>query len=259
MPTPQKLSVVIPAYNEEAVIAATLRALTAKLDAEQIDYELLVANDASRDGTLAVLESVAQEIPRLRWVTNPGPLHGYGHAVRTGLAHYRGDAVAVVMADGADSPADLVAYWRAIEQGADCAFGTRFGAQSDVRGYPPLKRIANRAGNWLITRLTGHSYTDFTNGFKCFRRHVVEGAMQPLVCGDFNLTIEMSLKAILSGASYKVVPNSWIEREAGVSKFHLWKLMRLYLVTLVYVLLDAKLKAGGRRRQGNSIPRTRKK
>jgi dolichol-phosphate mannosyltransferase len=242
------LSVVIPAYNEQAVIAPTLRALAAALDAEAIDYELLVANDASTDGTLAVLESLAAELPRLRHVTNPGPLHGYGHAVRTGLAHFRGDAVAVVMADGADSPADLIAYWRAIEAGYDCAFGMRFGARSDVRGYPAAKRLANRLGNRLIARLTGHSYTDFTNGFKCFRRHIVEGAMQPLVCGDFNLTIEMSLKAALSGASYQVLPNSWVEREAGVSKFQLWKLMRLYLLTLVYVLLDAKLKAGGRRR-----------
>lgn len=248
MSDPALLSVVIPAYNEAAVIAPTLRALATALDAEGIAYELVVANDASTDATLEVVEALMAELQHLRHVTNPGPLHGYGHAVRTGLAAFRGDAVAVVMADGADSPADLVAYWRAIEAGADCAFGMRFGPQSDVRGYPAAKRFANRLGNRLIARLTGHDYTDFTNGFKCFRRHVVERAMQPLVCGDFNLTIEMALKAVLSGASYTVVPNSWVERAAGESKFRLLRLMRLYLVTLHYCLLDARLRRGGYRR-----------
>src|SRR4051812_26101471 len=92
------LSVVVPAYNEEAVIAPPLRALIAHLDREQIDYEILVVTDASRDGTEAVLFELETTSRHLRHVTNPGP-HGYGCAVRHGLGHFKGDAVVVMMAD----------------------------------------------------------------------------------------------------------------------------------------------------------------
>lgn len=243
---PRLLSVVVPAYNEEAVIAETLRALIDTLDQQDFDYEIVVVNDASRDRTEAILIEMERTAPHLRHVNNDG-LHGYGHAVRCGLANFRGDAVVVAMADGADSPADLVRYFLKIREGYDCAFGMRFGPDSNVKGYPPLKRLANRVGNRLIALVVGESYTDFTNGFKCFRRHVID-EMQPLICGQFNLTIEMSLKAVLGGASYAVVPNSWIERAAGTSKFKLLELSWLYLLTIVYCLLHARLRRTGANR-----------
>lgn len=249
-PTPGQrfmLSVVIPAYNESAVIADTLRALIAALGRQSFDWEILVVNDASRDKTEDVLLAMERTEPRVRHLNNRGR-HGYGHAVRCGLADFRGDAVIVAMADGSDAPDDLVQYALKLGEGYQCAFGMRFGHNSDVRGYPVLKRIANRLGNRLIALLVGQSYTDFTNGFKGFSRHVVEHLMQPLVSGGFNLTIEMSLKAVLGGATFAVVPNSWVQRSAGESKFRLFSLSWLYLMTIVYCLIDARLKRGGARR-----------
>jgi dolichol-phosphate mannosyltransferase len=241
------VSVVIPAYNEAAVIEDTLRALVATLSRQPFGWEILVVNDASRDRTEEVLLALEQTEPRLRHTNNQGR-HGYGHAVRCGLADFRGDAVIVAMADGSDAPDDLVQYAIKLQEGYQCAFGMRFGPNSDVRGYPAIKRVANRLGNRLIAWLVGQSYTDFTNGFKGFRRHVVEHLMQPLVCGEFNLTIEMSLKAVLGGATFAVVPNSWVQRSAGESKFRLLSLSWLYLMTIVYCLIDARLKRGGARR-----------
>ncbi len=237
------LSVVMPAYNEEAVIADTVRALAVELDRNAIAYEILVVNDKSRDGTEAVLLDLERALLNLRHVNNPGP-HGYGCAVRHGLAHFRGDAVVVAMADGSDAPSDVVAYFRKIEEGYDCAFGMRFAPGTQVVGYPRAKRLLNRAGNRLIAWLVGSDYTDFTNGFKCFRREVIE-RMQPLVGAQFNLTIEMSIKAVLGGARFAVVPNSWIERAGGVSKFRLIQAGTLYLATIAYCLLQHRLARGG--------------
>lgn len=237
------LSVVMPAYNEAAVIADTVRALAAELDRHDFAYEILVVNDKSRDETEQVLVELETSFPHLRHVNNPGP-HGYGCAVRCGLAHFRGDAVVVAMADGSDAPADVVAYARKIIEGYDCAFGMRFGPGTQVVGYPVLKRWLNRAGNRLIAGLLGSDYTDFTNGFKCFRREVIE-RMQPLVGAQFNLTIEMSIKAVLGGARFAVVPNSWIERAGGVSKFRLVQAGSLYLATIAYCLLQHRLARGG--------------
>ena len=240
------LSIVMPAYNEAAVIADTVRALAAELDRQDFAYEILVVNDASRDATETVLIELEQSFPHLRHVTNPGP-YGYGCAVRLGLAQFRGDAVVVAMADGSDAPGDVVAYFRKIQQGFDCAFGMRFGAGTRVEGYPRFKRLLNRAGNWLIARLVGSDYADFTNGFKCFSRAVIE-RMQPLVGAQFNLTIEMSMKAVLGGARFAVIPNSWVQREGGVSKFRLVQAGGLYLATIAYCLLQHRLARGGVRR-----------
>ncbi len=246
------LSIVVPAYNEEAVIAATLRALIAHLDREQIDYEIIVVNDASRDGTETVLLGLEADFPRLRHIINPGP-HGYGCAVRCGLLHFTGDAVVVVMADGSDRPEDVVAYFRKIQEGYDCAFGMRFGPNARVTGYPRFKRVLNRAGNRLVAWSVGSDYTDFTNGFKCFRREVI-ARIQPLVGAQFNLTIEMSMKAVLSGARFAVVPNSWIERSEGVSKFRVLRLSWMYLLTILYCLIQHKLAGDGivREKPGSS-------
>ena len=237
------LSVVVPAYNEEAVIEVTMRALTGCLDKQNFDYEIVVVNDASRDGTEAVLLRLETELPKLRHVTNPGP-HGYGCAVRHGLKHFHGDAVVVAMADGSDSPEDVVAYFRKIQEGYDCAFGMRFGPGAVVTGYPVFKRAMNRAGNRLIAWLVGQDYTDFTNGFKCFHRDVI-ARIEPLVGAQFNLTVEMSIKAVLTGARFAVLPNSWIDRAGGVSKFRLFQAGWLYLLTIAYCLIQNRLARGG--------------
>lgn len=234
----RSLSVVIPAYNEAEVIATTLHALIARLDREQIDYEIIVVNDASRDATATVLRELAAATPRLRPRDNPGP-HGYGGAVRHGLAHTVGDAVVVVMADGSDAPEDVVAYFRKMQEGYDCAFGMRFGRDARVIGYPWFKRLLNRAGNRLIAWLVGSDYTDFTNGFKCFHRDVI-ARIQPLTAVGFNLTIEMSIKAVLSGARVAVVPNSWIGRAGGESKFRVLSVSWQYLRTIADCLRQAR-------------------
>lgn len=241
-----KVSVVIPAYNEEAVIEATVRALSGALNAAGLAYEVRVVDDQSTDATWAVLIRLSAELPSLRPFRNPGQ-GGYGLAVRAGLGSFEGDAVIVSMADGSDSPADVVAYARALAGGFDCAFGNRFSGQTAVQDYPLVKKILNRAGNLLIARLTGYrSYRDFTNGFKGYRRHVVD-AMSPLVSADFNLTVEMSIKAVLSGATVQVIPNSWRDRDGGVSKFNLGRLGPRYLATIAWCLLGDYVKRAGAR------------
>ena len=241
-----KVSVVIPAYNEEAVIEATVRALCSALEAAGMAHEVRVVDDQSSDSTWAILSRLSAEIPAVTPVRNEGK-GGYGLAVRAGLGTFEGDAVIVSMADGSDSPSDVVAYARALAGGFDCAFGNRFSGQTQVQDYPLMKKVLNRAGNMTIAYLTGYRhYRDFTNGFKGYRRHVVE-AMNPLISADFNLTVEMSVKAVLSGASVQVIPNSWRDRDGGVSKFNLGRLGPRYLATIAYCLLGYYIRRAGAR------------
>ena len=242
-----KVSVVIPCYNEEAGIEATVTALAESLDDGGFDYELRLVDDGSRDRTWEVLQSLQQRFPAVRPLKNTG-CGGYGMAVKAGLDTFEGDGVIVAMADGSESPGDVVAYAHALAEGNDCAFGTRFTGQTEVRGYPPVKRIFNRLGNWLIARLTGCTYDDYTNGFKGFRRPVID-SMQPLVSADFNLTVEMSIKAVQSGARFKVIPNHWQTREAGESGFNMLRLGPRYLWTIAYCIIGHYLRTAGARKR----------
>jgi len=233
------LSVVIPAHNEEGRIEATVRELHAALADAGISHEILVVNDNSRDRTEEVLTHLQQQIPELRHVNNEPP-NGFGFAVRTGLASFRGDAVAIVMADSSDSPEDLVAFHRKMQEGYECVFGSRFMRGARVVDYPWPKLMMNRVANFLIRLLFWSGYNDTTNAFKLYRRSVIAG-LQPLLACHFNLTVELPLKAIVRGYSYAVVPTSWFNRTEGVSKFKIKEMGSRYLFIVLYCYLEKYL------------------
>lgn len=241
------LSVVIPAHNEEGHIAETVEQLTAALRLAEIIYEILVVNDNSTDGTERVLASLCAEDGSVRYINNPPPA-GFGFAVRRGLAEFRGDAVAIVMADGSDDPPDLVRFYRKLESGYDCVFGSRFMRGSRIIGYPKLKLLLNRSGNLLIHLLFLLRYNDVTNAFKLYRRSAIAGT-QPLLSHHFNLTVELPLKCIARGYRYAVLENSWKNRKAGVSKLRIKEMGSRYLFIILYCWLERALSRGDYRDQ----------
>jgi dolichol-phosphate mannosyltransferase len=243
-----KLSVVIPAHNEEATVGETVESLISALAREGIEHELIVVDDSSTDGTAAVVERLAAEHPQVRCLPSPYR-NGFGFAVRAGLEAFEGDAVAIVMADGSDGPEDLVSYSRLLEEGYECAFGSRFVHGSKVTEYPRSKLIMNRIVNWGIRVLFRHGYNDTTNAFKAYRREVIEN-VQPLLSHHFNLTVELPLKAVVRGYSYGIVPISWTNRKAGISKLSLNEMGSRYLFIVLYVFLEHHLSRGDYRRDG---------
>ena len=238
-----KLSVVIPAYNESENIEKTVRAFYDKLKEEHIEHEILVINDYSRDNTLEVLEGLEKEIPTLRHLTNTAP-NGYGYACRKGLENYEGDCVAVTMADLSDDPADLVKYYRTMEEkGCDMVFGDRWCKEAKVVGYPHKKLWLNRLVNHCIRFLFCFKYKDVTNGFKLFSRETMDG-LKPFISGQFSLALELPLKGIIRGYSYEVVPNNWYNRELGESNLKLKAMFFRYTFILNYCLNEKLFSMG---------------
>jgi len=244
-------SIVIPARNEEGCIADTIESILKATTEASIPTEFVVVDDGSTDSTAAVVLSLAKRYTCVRLVCNEGR-HGFGMAVRTGLQHFTGDAVAIVMADGSDSPADVVAYCRKLQEGCDCVFGSRFVRGGKVYDYPAHKLLLNRLANWFIKTIFRLPFNDITNAFKCYRAEVIDG-IQPLISPHFNLTVEMPLKAIVRGYSYEVVPISWTNRKFGVSKLKIKEMGSRYLFIVMYIWLEKMLARGDYHRQHNKV------
>jgi dolichol-phosphate mannosyltransferase len=105
------------------------------------------------------------------------------------------------------------------------------------------KLILNRAGNTFIRILFGLRYDDITNAFKLYRREVIDG-LKPLLSHHFNLTVELPLKAIVRGYTYAVVPNTWINRNTGVSKLKIKEMGSRYLFIIFYCFIEKWLSRG---------------
>ncbi len=232
-----KLSIVIPARNEEGMIVQTVTHLRDYLDQAGVrNHEILVIDDGSRDRTGDLVQAEHERDPRIKVLPNLGR-NGFGRAVAHGLNHFTGDAVIVVMADASDAPEDIVRYYHILRDEADCAFGSRFIRGSQVVDYPKFKLVINRIVNFMIRLMFNSPYNDTTNAFKGYRADVIE-ACKPFVSPHFNLTIELPLKAIVRGYSYKIVPITWRNRDIGVSQLKLKEQGSRYLFTLLTVWFE---------------------
>ncbi|MCF8342945.1 MAG: glycosyltransferase family 2 protein [Chitinophagaceae bacterium] len=170
-----KLSIVIPAYNEEGCISETINVLYKTLNKYKITHEIIVINDNSSDNTENILIKLKSSIHSLIYFTNNG-LNGFGHAVRMGLENFTGDCVAIVMADLSDDPVDLVRFYhRMIEDDVDCVFGSRFIKGGKLIDYTMHKFFINRLANNIIRLVIGIKYNDATNAFKLYKRSTIEG------------------------------------------------------------------------------------
>jgi dolichol-phosphate mannosyltransferase len=239
-----KLSVVIPAYNEALNLPDTLSAFYRELLNNNIEHEILVVNDNSKDNTAEVLQQLQLTIPTLSTVFNPAPHNGFGYAVRKGLENFKGDCVAIVMADLSDAPGDLVKFYNTfIEQKVDCVFGNRWGKGGKVVDYPGNKRFLNRLVNKMISFVFKLKYNDTTNAFKLYSRQTIDG-LKPFMSPHFNLTVELPLKAIVRGYSFAVVPNSWQNRKHGESNLKIREMGSRYFFIILYCLIEKYFSRG---------------
>ena len=234
-----KYSIVIPAYNEEKNLSKTVGDLQEILHRENISYEIILVDDNSTDGTRGIIEKFVQSDNNIVLVdrTPPG---GFGRAVRSGIDVVSGDAVVICMADSSDDPEDVIAYYRKLEEGYDCVFGSRFIKGARLENYPKLKLVVNRVVNRCIQLLFWCKFNDLTNAFKAYRTEVLQ------TCGPyhgchFNITIEMSLGALIRKYDIAQIPINWYGRTWGSSNLSLHVMGRRYLATLLKAFAEKLL------------------
>lgn len=236
---PLLFSLVIPAHDEADNLGPTVEELARLLELERIPHEIILVDDNSSDATGATARELATRFRQLRVVTR-NRMPGFGRAVRAGLEVCRGDAVVIVMADRSDDPRDVVRYYRKLEEGYDCVFGSRFRRGSRVEHYPRGKLIANRIVNHLIRALFWTRFNDLTNAFKAYRMEVLR-ACGPYSSSHFNLIIEMSLSALIRRYHIAEIPICWYGRTWGASKLSIFQMGRRYLVVVLKIFFDKLL------------------
>jgi dolichol-phosphate mannosyltransferase len=242
-----KLSVVIPARDEEGCIASTVQHLNLELSLRDVPHEIVVVDDGSTDRTGEILAQLARDIRELRPLRNDGP-NGFGRAIQRGLEAFTGDAVVIMMADESDDCRDVVRYWEELNKGADCVFGSRFLSGGGVIDYPRVKYFLNRMANWFVRVLFRHGLNDTTNAFKAYRREVIEGC-QPILSPHFNITVELPLKAIVRGYTWTVIPITWRNRRHGIAKLKIREMGSRYFFIVAYVWLEKYFSRGDYRRR----------
>lgn len=161
------LSVVLPAYNEEAVIGATVSAVVDFVSTLTDDYEVIVVNDGSRDRTREIVEEIARQNPAVRCVSHERN-RGYGAALGTGFAAANREFVFLTDGDKQFDIRELALFLPLMEQ-ADLAIGYR-----EPRRDPLIRRLNGRGWNALVNLLFGYTARDVDGAFKLFRRQVLD-------------------------------------------------------------------------------------
>jgi len=246
-PSLNLLSVVIPARDEEGCIAATLEHLHLELQMNSVPHEIIVVADGRTDKTIQIVKDECQKISELKIVQNSG-MHGFGRAIVHGLNNISGDAVVIMMADESDDPRDVVRYWKKLNEGYDCVFGSRFANGGGVIDYPKLKLLLNRLANLFIKFLFRHGLNDTTNAFKAYRKTVIDG-IRPILSPHFNITVELPLKAVVRGYSYATIPITWRNRRTGAAKLKIKEMGSRYLFICFYVWLEKFFSQGDYRKK----------
>jgi len=203
------LSVVVPTYNEAGSVPKLAERLHAALDGR--DWELVIVDDGSPDGTADIAAALAPRIPTN--VVRRGGKGGLASAVIAGFAAARGDILVVMDADLSHPPELVPALLSAIEDGADLAVGSRYVAGGGVEDWPMKRQIVSRVACLMGSVLV--PVRDATSGFFALRRSVIDGVtLNPI---GFKIGFEVIARGRYR--SVVEVPYTFRDRELGASKF----------------------------------------
>ena len=208
-----RYSIVIPAYNESARIAASLERVLAYIDQRGWDAEVLVVNDGSRDNTAEILHDYLKKSPRLRLLENPGN-RGKGYSVRNGMLHAGGDILLFSDADLSSPIEEADKLFAAIASGADIAIGSRWlQSHLQTQRQPLYRQLFGRTFNLLLRISLGLKFKDTQCGFKAFTRRAGQAIFPAQKIERWGFDPELLYLAKRFGFSVAEVPVAWAHRE----------------------------------------------
>jgi dolichol-phosphate mannosyltransferase len=211
----KKLALAIPTLQEAENLPGLLRQIRSVLDPVGLDYEILVVDDDSRDGTEEIVSAIALQDPRVRLLVRKGE-RGLSGAILYGWRHTDAAIFGVMDADLQHPPDLLPALISAILDGNDLAIGSRYTAGGDLGAWNPVRKLLSTAAVWTTWPIqrAGIRAKDPMTGFFLLRRECIDGIVfQP---SGFKLLLEILVRGHLR--SVVEVPFAFGKRYRGASK-----------------------------------------
>ncbi len=232
------LSLIVPFRNEKEYAKEVISTIYTYFSDKKIDFEIIAIDD-STDETWDILKSLEKKYKNFKAVQGDKP-PGYGKAIRKGFNTAKGDVLIPFNGDMCDSLDDAMKYYRIIkEEGYDMAFGSRYMKGGRVINYPSNKVLVSKLGNLFLRILFGIKCSDVTNTFKGFSRKSLQ-VIKPKA-DSFEIGLELALKGVKKGLSYRTIPISWTGRKYGVSKMKILKSIQRHLITSLKIFLGIGL------------------
>jgi dolichol-phosphate mannosyltransferase len=212
---PDRVTVVLPTYNERENLSDIAAAITAH------GYRLLIVDDSSPDGTGEIADHLADANPSIS-VLHREKKEGLGPAYRAGFDRALDEGAETVIemdADFSHDPADIPRLVEAVEQGADLAIGSRYVPGGSTPDWPWSRRFISKGGNLYARIMLGLPTRDATAGFRAYEA----GALRSLPYGraeasGYGFQVEMTMRAFEAGLDVVEVPISFRDRTRGTSK-----------------------------------------
>jgi dolichyl-phosphate beta-glucosyltransferase len=205
------LSLVIPAYNEQARLPYTLSEIEAYIRREHLDCEVIVVDNGSRDATSAVVQQATMTFPGLRLLRTDA--RGKGRAVRTGVLAARGGVVLFADADLSWSVDDLARFLALVTESSPVVIGSREGRGARRIGEPGYRHIMGRVFNGVVQALAVPGIEDSQCGFKAFRADAARAVFSRQRIDGFGFDVEVLYLARRLGFAICVVPLRWEHKE----------------------------------------------
>ena len=214
-----RVLVIVPTYNERE----NLPRIVARARAAVPCAHVLVADDASPDGTGAVADDLAASDDQVHVLHRPGK-QGLGAAYLHGFAwgmEREYDVLVEMDADGSHLPEQLPDLLDRIEAGADVVLGSRWVPGGSVVNWPVHREILSRGGNTYTRLVLGIPLRDATGGFRAFRRSALESLnLADVASQGYCFQVDLAWRAVQAGLRVEEVPITFVERESGTSKMH---------------------------------------
>ncbi|XP_021736232.1 dolichol-phosphate mannosyltransferase subunit 1 [Chenopodium quinoa] len=230
-----KFSIIVPTYNERLNIALVVYLMFKHL--KDIDFEIIIVDDGSPDGTQEIVKQLQQVYGdgRIILAARPKKL-GLGTAYAHGLKHASGNFVVIMDADLSHHPKYLPSFIKKqMDTGASIVTGTRYVSGGGVHGWNLMRKLTSRGANVLAHTILWPGVSDLTGSFRLYRKSVLEDLISSCVSKGYVFQMEMIVRASRKGHHIEEVPITFVDRVYGSSKLGGSEIVE-YLKGLVYLL-----------------------
>jgi dolichol-phosphate mannosyltransferase len=229
----QRLGIIIPVYNEGPNIKATIEAIEQNV---KTPHKIYIVYDFDQDNTLPVAKEMQEKRLPVELLKNP--VRGAANAIKTGLKNAPNDYLLVTMADLSDDYSVVDRMCQLMAQDCDLVCGSRYMKGGRQIGGPVFKKLLSGIAGVSLKYITGLPVHDATNSFKLYKKTMVD-AIDIQSDSGFEIGMEIVVKAHFAGYKITELPCTWTDRQAGYSRFRIFKWLPKYLRWYFYALKKA--------------------